>query len=64
MWLYNLTAEPVVESLHLGRRVSAAWSTDLLEERRGELDAQSERVEVSLRAFEIVTVEIEFADNV
>ncbi|MCH6546863.1 MAG: hypothetical protein IH798_00315 [Gemmatimonadetes bacterium] len=62
--LYNLTAEPVVESLHLGRRVLAAWSTDLLEERRGDLDAQSERVEVSLRAFEIVTVEIEFADSV
>ena len=62
--LYNLTAKPVVESLHLGRRVLAAWSTDLLEERSGELDAQSERVEVSLRAFEIVTVEIEFADSV
>ncbi len=62
--LYNLTVEPVVESLHLGRRVSAAWSTDLLEERRSNLDAQSECVEVSLRAFEIVTVEIEFVDNV
>ncbi len=62
--LYNLTARPVVESLHLGGRVLAAWSTDLLEERRGKLDAHSERVEVSLRAFEIVTVEIEFADNV
>ena len=59
--LYNLTAEPVTETLTFGRQLHAAWRSDLLEERLAELAPQGPRLAVVLGAHEILTLEVELA---
>jgi len=60
--LYNLTREPVVETLHAGLAVEGAWRTDLLEQRVGELECAGDRtVLVSLGPCEIASVEVALA---
>ncbi len=59
--LCNLAGEPVEETLTLGRRVRAAWRTNLLEEREGELPVGSGyQIALTLGAHGIATVEIDF----
>jgi mannosylglycerate hydrolase len=59
--LYNLTAEPVEESLAFGLPVAGAWRTDLLEQRGDRLEVENEgEVPLRLGPHEIATVEIEF----
>ena len=60
--LYNLHGEQVDDLLLFGLEVSAAWKTDLLEERIEELAPVAEReLKVRLEPFEIVTLEVAFA---
>ncbi|MCP3978244.1 MAG: hypothetical protein GY716_02775 [bacterium] len=57
--LYNLTAEPVRDTLQLGFVAAAAWRTNLLEQREAELSIADGRViEVELGPHRIVTLEI------
>jgi len=59
--LCNLAGSPVEETLTLGSRARGAWRTDLLEERENELGVGSGyQVALTLGAYEIATVEIEF----
>jgi len=60
--LYNLTSETVEETLVFGRAIAAAWLTDLLEEREGELPVRSQdELVIALGAHAIKCVEVEFA---
>ena len=60
--MYNLTGAPVHETLELGADVSAAWRTDLLENRLSELALSGPReLPLELGPHEVVTIEIEFA---
>ena len=58
--LYNLTAEPVSETLRLGMALAAAWRIDAMEERIEPIRRTADRlVAVDLRPWEIVTLELE-----
>ncbi len=61
--LYNLTGEPVDETLEVGRAIEAGWRLTLLEDRETELaGAWSDgRLQVSLGPCEIATVELALA---
>ena len=60
--LYNLHGEQVHDSLTFDLDVSAAWKTDLLEERVEELSPTTKReIQVLLAPFQIVTLEVAFA---
>jgi len=62
--LCNLSDERVDETLTLGRRVRAAWRTNLLEEREGDLPVCSGyQVALTLGAHGIATAEIEFEEE-
>ena len=56
--LYNLTADPVEETLTLGQNIVGAWMVDLLEARQEELVAEGRRLRVTVAPHRIVTVEI------
>lgn len=59
--LYNLHAEPVSERLQLGAEIAAVWAVDLLERRLARAEDHDDReIRLSLGAYEIVTLEIEF----
>jgi len=58
--LYNISAEPVEETLRFGLDVRAAWRVNLLEERKSRLEPDSPRqLSLSLGPHEIATVELE-----
>jgi alpha-mannosidase len=59
--LYNLTSEPVRDTLHFGRDITSVWLVDLLEERVTEVEMEANRVALAFRPHEIVTVEVEFS---
>jgi alpha-mannosidase len=60
--LYNLTSEPVEETLRFGTNVTSAWRTSLLEERLSEMTLSDARALVfELGPHEIATMEVEFA---
>jgi len=57
--LVNLAAKAVTETLTFGVPVRAAWRTNLLEDRRRELEiVEGSRLDVPLRGHEIATLEI------
>jgi len=56
--LYNLTAEPVEETLTLGQNIVGAWMVGVLEARQEELVAEGRVLRVALAPYRIVTVEI------
>ncbi|NNG16883.1 MAG: hypothetical protein HKM89_10415, partial [Gemmatimonadales bacterium] len=56
--LYNLTSQPVEETITLAVGVSAAWRVNLLEEREGELQVDGRSVRISLDPHRIVTLEL------
>ncbi len=58
--LYNLTAEPVVETLTFGRQVKASWRVNLLEERQGTLEVRERSMDLTLTPHEILTIEVAF----
>jgi alpha-mannosidase len=60
--LYNLTAEPVNDTLRFGRNITSAWLTDLLEERVTQVSAEGDRIALTFRPHEIVTVEVELEE--
>ena len=60
--LYNMTGGTTSEAFRFGMDVSAAWSTDLLENRLSELALAGPReLKLELGPHEIATVEVEFA---
>jgi alpha-mannosidase len=62
--LYNLTGSSVDETLRFGADVTAAWSTDLLEERLSDLPMNDPReLSIQLGPHEIATLEIEFSES-
>lgn len=59
--LYNLTGESASGLLELGRKAKRAWHVSILEERLGEISlGEPTSVDINLRAYEILTIEIEF----
>jgi alpha-mannosidase len=62
--MYNLTGDPIDESLQVGLPVVRAWRLDLLGERLCELlQGDNECVAVPLKPHEIVTVELELSHS-
>ncbi len=60
--IFNLRGESTADSLTFGLDISAAWRTDLLEERLEEMQVSSAReMKIQLEAHEIVTLEVQFA---
>ena len=59
--LYNLADAPIRERLEFGRKLKAVWSTNLLEERQGDLPVITENaVTLELGPHRIATIECEF----
>jgi mannosylglycerate hydrolase len=62
--LWNLSSGPTEATLTFGRGVEAAWLTDLLEERVGELPVpDGEELTTALTPHSIVTIEISFRES-
>jgi alpha-mannosidase len=59
--LHNLTSETVCDTLHFGRNIVSLWLVDLLEERLTEVETEANRVVLTFRPHEIVTVEVDFS---
>jgi alpha-mannosidase len=60
--VYNRTGAPATDTLRFGAELSAAWKTNLLEERLSELAPSGPReLPLELGPHEIATIEVEFA---
>ncbi len=56
--LYNMTGDPVEETVTVGSAIIEAWRIDLLEERLEPVPGTGNRLVIDLRGHEIVTLEL------
>jgi alpha-mannosidase len=56
--LYNMTGDPIEETLTVGHAIAEAWRIDLLEERIEPVPTRGNRLVIDLRGHEIVTLEL------
>ena len=57
--IYNLTGEDIEENLQLGFDAAEVWRCDLLEERESKIEfVRTTEIELALKRFEILTIEI------
>ncbi len=56
--LYNMTGDPVEETVTTGSAIIEAWRIDLLEERLEPVPGTGNRLMIDLRGHEIVTLEL------
>ena len=56
--LYNMTGDPVEETITVARDIAEAWRIDLLEEQLEPVPGTGNRLVIELRGHEIVTLEL------
>ncbi len=56
--LYNMTGDPVEETITVARDITEAWRIDLLEERLEPVPGTGNRLVIDLRGHQIVTLEL------